>query len=92
MNRKWALLSLLLLLLLTACGGEVVPPPPEAPPGPKMPEVKPEPPKTPEKLEEEALQALLESLTLEEKTGQLFFVKVPVENALEDVTTYHLGG
>lgn len=92
MNRKWALLSLLLLLLLTACGGEVVPPPPEAPPAPKMPEVKPEPPKTPEKLEEEALQALLESLTLEEKTGQLFFVKVPVENALEDVTTYHLGG
>lgn len=92
MNRKWALLSLLLLLLLTACGGEVVPPPPEAPPAPKMPEVKPEPPKTPEKLKEEALQALLESLTLEEKTGQLFFVKVPVENALEDVTTYHLGG
>ena len=92
MNRKWALLSLLLLLLLTACGGEVVPPPPEAPPAPKMPEVKPEPPKTLEKLEEEALQALLESLTLEEKTGQLFFVKVPVENALEDVTTYHLGG
>ncbi|MCI9554515.1 MAG: beta-hexosaminidase [Oscillibacter sp.] len=92
MNRKWALLSLLLLLLLTACGGEVVPPPPEAPPAPKMPEVKPEPPKTPEKLEEESLQALLESLTLEEKTGQLFFVKVPVENALEDVTTYHLGG
>ena len=92
MNRKWALLSLLLLLLLTACGGEGVPPPPEAPPAPKMPEVKPEPPKTPEKLEEESLQALLESLTLEEKTGQLFFVKVPVENALEDVTTYHLGG
>ena len=92
MNKKWALFSLLLLLLLSACGGEEASPPPEAAPPPKMPEVMPEPPKAPEELEEEALQALLEGLTLEEKTGQLFFVKVPVENALEDVAAYHLGG
>lgn len=88
----------LLALLLTACGGETVPPPPEGPDvpeasAPKAPEPPPEPePKTSEELEEEALQALLEGMTLEEKAGQLFFVKVPIENALEDVTTYHLGG
>lgn len=87
----------LLLLLLTACGGELVPPPPEEPETSPVetPEAPPEPeeePKTPEELEEAALQTLLEDMTLEEKTGQLFFVRVPAENALEDVTTYHLGG
>lgn len=85
----------LLALLLTGCGGRMIPPPPEEPdaPAPEVPKPEPEPePKTSEELEEEALWALLERLTLEEKTGQLFFVKVPMENALEDVTTYHLGG
>lgn len=87
----------LLLLLLTACGGELVPPPPEEPETPpaETPETPPEPeekPKTPEEQEEDALRALLEDMTLEEKAGQLFFVRVPAENALEDVTTYHLGG
>lgn len=98
MKKGRAVLSLLLiLLLLTACGGEMIPPPPEEPetsPA-ETPETPPEPeeePKTPEELEEAALQALLEDMTLEEKTGQLFFVRVPAENALEDVTTYHLGG
>ena len=42
--------------------------------------------------EEAALLALLEDMTLEEKAGQLFFVRVPAENAVEDVMTYHLGG
>lgn len=84
-----------LLLLLTACGGETVPPPPEEPdvPPAAAPEPPPEPePKTREELEEEALQALLEGMSLEEKTGQLFFVKVPAENAVEDIMTYRLGG
>ena len=84
-----------LLLLLTACGGETVPPPPEEPdvPPAAAPEAPPEPePKTREELEEEALQALLEGMSLEEKTGQLFFVKVPAENAVEDIMTYRLGG
>ena len=86
----------LLALLLTACGGEMVPEAPEVPDPPpaEAPEAPPEEPesKTPEELEEDALLALLEDLTLEEKVGQLFFVKVPAENALEDVATYHLGG
>lgn len=93
--KKLIFAALLLAVLLTGCGGEMVPPPPEEPdvPAPADPEPPPEPePKTPEELEAEALQALLEDMTLEEKTGQLFFVKAPFENALEDVTTYHLGG
>lgn len=87
--------ALLFLLLLTGCGGETVPPPPEEPDVPPAeapeapPEEEPEPPEDPE---EAALLALLEDMTLEEKTGQLFFVRVPAENAVEDVMTYHLGG
>ena len=87
---------LLILLFLTACGGEMIPPPPEEP------DVSPaETPETPPEREEEeapedpgeaALQALLKGMTLEEKAGQLFFVRVPAENALEDIMTYHLGG
>lgn len=86
---------LLLVLLLTGCGGEMVPPPPEEPDLPPVetpeapPEEEPEPPEDPE---EAALLALLEGMTLEEKVGQLFFVRVPAENAVEDVMTYHLGG
>ncbi len=99
MKRKLCL-TLLLLLLLTACGGKMVPPPPEVPDPPpaETPEVPPEDtePQEPEEPEEDpeeaALLALLEDLTLEQKIGQLFFVRVPAENALEDVTTYHLGG
>ena len=87
---------LLILLFLTACGGEMIPPPPEEP------DVSPaETPETPPEQEEEeapedpgeaALQALLKGMTLEEKAGQLFFVRVPAENALEDIMTYRLGG
>ncbi len=87
--------ALIFILLLTGCGGKTVPPPPEEPDIPPAeapeapPEEEPEPPQDPE---EAALLALLEDMTLEEKTGQLFFVRVPAENAVEDVMTYHLGG
>lgn len=98
--RKLICAAALLALLLTGCGGEMVPPPPEVPDPPpsESPETPPETPEEPqepeepEDAEEAALLALLEGMTLEEKTGQLFFVRVPAENALEDVTTYHLGG
>ena len=98
--RRLIAAALLPVLLLTACGGELVPPAPEVPdpppaespePPPETPE-EPREPEEPEDSEEAALLALLEGMTLEEKTGQLFFVRVPAENALEDVTTYHLGG
>lgn len=100
--RKLMCAAVLLALLLTACGGEMVPPPPEEPDPPQsaVPETPSEPekpeepkePEDPEAAEKAALQVLLEDMTLEEKAGQLFFVRVPAENAVEDVTTYHLGG
>ena len=45
-----------------------------------------------EQAREKRLQALLDSMTLEEKVGQLFFVRCPTENAVEDISAYHLGG
>lgn len=89
--------ALFFLLLLTGCGGGMVPPPPEEPDvspaeTPEAPPEEPEEPEPPEDPEEAALLALLEDMTLEEKAGQLFFVRVPAENAVEDVMTYHLGG
>ncbi|MCI8842042.1 MAG: beta-hexosaminidase, partial [Oscillibacter sp.] len=89
--------ALFFLLLLTGCGGGMVPPPPEEPDvspeeTPEAPPEEPEEPETPEDPEEAALLALLEDMTLEEKAGQLFFVRVPAENAVEDIMTYHLGG
>ena len=45
-----------------------------------------------EQAREKRLQTLLDSMTLEEKVGQLFFVRCPTENAVEDISTYHLGG
>ena len=89
--------ALLFMLLLTGCGGGMVPPPPEEPDvspaeTPEAPPEEPEEPEPPEDPEEAALLALLEDMTLEEKVGQLFFVRVPAENAVEDIMTYHLGG
>ena len=42
--------------------------------------------------EPDPIALLIDGMTLEEKVGQLFFVRCPAENAAEDVTTYHLGG
>ena len=41
---------------------------------------------------EDPIDLLLNAMTLEEKVGQLFFVRVPAEQAVEDVANYHLGG
>ena len=45
-----------------------------------------------EQAREKRLQTLLDSMTLEEKVGQLFFVRCPETNAVEDISTDHLGG
>ena len=87
----FALLAALCMLLPAACGAQKpdVPDEPDAPaaePAPAPPE------KTPEELAEERLNERIAQMTLEEKVGQLFFVRCPETNAAEDVKTYHLGG
>lgn len=94
-----AALAALTLCVLTACAA---PPPAEdpAPPDPPpaeetapLPEPAPAPPEpTEEELAAERVEELLASMTLEEKVGQLFFVRCPETGAPEDVTAYRLGG
>lgn len=83
-----AALAALCLAALPGCGAskieESVPVQEETPAPP------PEP--TPEELAAQEIDDLLASLTTEEKVGQLFFVRCPAESAVEDITTYHLGG
>ena len=84
-----ALLALLLCLTLLACGKQKI----DAPDVPDTPALDPAPPeKTPEEWKEERLNARIAGMTLEEKVGQLFFVRCPETDAAEDVETYHLGG
>ena len=86
-----ALLAVMLLCSLSACGkAEAEPPAPEEPPAVEEPAPEPEP--TPEELAAQEIEALLASMTTEEKVGQLFFVRCPADSAAEDVGTYHLGG
>lgn len=62
-------------------------------PAESSPAQPPEPPApTEEELAAQEIEALLSSMTLEEKVGQLFFVRVPVLEAETDVSAYHLGG
>jgi beta-N-acetylhexosaminidase len=42
--------------------------------------------------EKDVVSSLLNSLTLEEKVGQLFFARCPSSGAAQDVKAYHLGG
>ena len=84
-----ALFALLLCLTLPACGKQEI----DTPDVPDTPALDPAPPeKTPEVLNEERLNARIAEMTLEEKVGQLFFVRCPETDAAEDVKTYHLGG
>ena len=87
-----ALLSALLVLSLAACGSPAAPSSSGSASSPD--------PEEPSRQEQEALEEarqqriwdLVSSMTLEEKVGQLFFVRCPADSAVEDVSTYHLGG
>ena len=58
----------------------------------ETPPTEPEEPAPPPDPRQEAIDTLLSSMTLEEKVGQMFFVRCPEFDAVADVTTYHLGG
>ena len=103
MEKRFFTLLLSFFLLLTACGqgndntpeqnGADNVPPATVPDIPAVPDEPPQMPEAPVLSEKElAVEALLEDMTLEEKVGQLFFVRCPAENAVEDISTYHLGG
>ena len=87
--KKWAFLFLCALLLLTGCGkeqiGVSVVTYGETPPG----DTRPAPPPDPR---QETVEALLAEMTLEEKVGQMFFVRCPDVGAAERISEYHLGG
>ena len=83
-----AALAALCLAALPGCGASK--PEESAPVQEETPAPPPEP--TPEELAAQEIDDLLASLTTEEKVGQLFFVRCPADAAVEDVTTYHLGG
>ena len=91
MNRLLAaMLAALMLLSLATCGSApqtAEPSPAPAPPTAYEPSPAPvpEPPADP-------LEKFLDSMTLAEKVGQLFFVRCPADSAVEDVSAYHLGG
>ena len=85
---KITALSLVLVLLLAACGAKN-----DAPDEPAV-DPTPEPPieQPVEKTPDERINDIIAGMSLEEKVGQLFFVRCPETGAAEDVETYHLGG
>lgn len=90
-RRLAAFLAAIMMLCLAACGNAEQETPKE--PIPETAE-EPTPPPEPDpaELAAQEIETLLASMTLEEKVGQLFFVRCPAENAAEDAATYHLGG
>ena len=104
---KKLLSVLLLFLLLTGCGGpptgqvpqgQATQGPDTAPPehNTAVPENSPAgggvPSDAPSENISDTVETLLSAMTLEEKVGQLFFVRCPASKAAEKVSTYHLGG
>ena len=96
-----ALLSALLVLSLAACGSPAAPSSSGSASSPSSSGSASSPsPEEQHRQEQEALEEarqqriwdLISSMTLEEKVGQLFFVRCPADSAVEDVSTYHLGG
>lgn len=94
--RQTFVAALAALLLLSSCAAPPAPEENSLPPEPPAEELPQEPlaplEPTEEELAADRVEALLSSMTLEEKVGQLFFVRCPEVNALEDVAACRLGG
>ena len=85
---KITALSLVLVLLLAACGAKNdTPDEPAVDPTPEPPIEQPV-----EKTPDERINDIIADMSIEEKVGQLFFVRCPETGAAEDVSAYHLGG
>ena len=85
---KITALSLVLVLLLASCGAKNdTPDEPAVDPTPEPPIEQPV-----EKTPDERINDIIAGMSIEEKVGQLFFVRCPETGAAEDVETYHLGG
>lgn len=100
--KKFVLLPLMLLCLLCGCTGE------EKSPSPEPEEIEaaanvpePVPAAAPEEVlapvpepdpRQEMVDDLLSRMSLEEKVGQMFFVRCPDVGAAERISEYHLGG
>lgn len=96
-----------MLLLLCACAQQEGPVDPDPSPAEAQPippailepetddeivfdlQTEPEPEPDPREL---AIETILSSMTLEEKVGQMFFVRCPDREQAEKISTYHLGG
>lgn len=89
MRARLVLLPLCLAALCAACGTQpaVLPEIPDAP----VTSVSEAVSSTPEEVPSPE-QMRLDSMTLEEKVGQLFLARCPEENAAEKAAEYHLGG
>ena len=86
----------LIFIFLTGCAANTTPPSGENldNPPPVEPAVDPtvDPPVEPLSERETAILLCQENMSLEEKVGQLFFVRCPAAGAVRDVMSFHLGG
>ena len=85
------LLFLCSLLLLTGCAAPASPTKPETQTAPPSQTQPPQPTTVPTE-PPDPVEVLLDSLTLEERVGQLFLARCKDETALADIAAYHLGG
>ena len=91
-RRIFALLAA--LCLLAGCAGKTEPDAPAVDPAPPTVDPTPVTPAEPSEAEqaEARLRERIAGMSIEEKVGQMFFVRCPETGAAEDVAAYHLGG
>ena len=82
------------LCLLAGCAGKTEPDAPVIDPAPPTVDPTPVTPAEPSEAEqaEARLRERIAGMSIEEKVGQMFFVRCPEMGAAEDVAAYHLGG